>query len=105
LLRRLSPDREITGKHQLPGFALIILIDECSRVCLAIRVGRRCKARDVVAVLEELTSVYPAPMVIRFENGPDLIAQARRNGCDASDTTTTADIKPGSPWKNRFAES
>ena len=33
------------------------VIDEYSRFCLTIRVGRRCKAKDVVAVLEELTSV------------------------------------------------
>ncbi len=31
------------------------VIDEHSRLCLTIRVGRRCKAKDVVAVLEELT--------------------------------------------------
>ena len=37
------------------------VIDEHSRLCLAIRVGRRCKAKEVVAVLEELTSIYPAP--------------------------------------------
>ena len=36
------------------------VIDEHSRLCLAIRVGRRCKAKDVVAVLGELTSLYPA---------------------------------------------
>ena len=34
------------------------VIDEHSRLCLAIRVGRRCKAKDVVADLEELTSLY-----------------------------------------------
>ena len=43
------------------------VIDKHSRLCLAIRVGRRCKATDVVAVLEELTSVYPAPTFIRSE--------------------------------------
>jgi hypothetical protein len=37
------------------------VIDEYSRLCLTIRVGRRCKARDVVAMLEELTRLYPAP--------------------------------------------
>ena len=37
------------------------VIDEHSRLCLAIRVGRRCKAKDVVTVLEELTSLYSAP--------------------------------------------
>ena len=34
------------------------VIDEHSRVCLAIRVGSRCKGKDVVDVLEQLTSVY-----------------------------------------------
>jgi len=38
--------------------------DEHSCLCLAIRVDRRCKAKDVVAVLEELTSLYPAPALI-----------------------------------------
>ena len=42
----------------------LALIDEHSRLCLAIRVDRRCKANDVVAVLEELTSLYPAPVFI-----------------------------------------
>ena len=32
------------------------VIDEHSRLCLAIRVSRRCKAKEVVAVLEEFTS-------------------------------------------------
>jgi transposase InsO family protein len=81
------------------------VIDEHSRFCLAMRVGRRCKAKDVVAVLKELTSVYPAPSLIRSDNGLEFIAQALRDWCDASDTTSTAYIKPGSPWENGFAES
>jgi transposase InsO family protein len=55
------------------------VIDEHSRLCLAIRVGRHCKARDVVTVLEELTSFYPAPTFIRSDNGPEFIAQALRD--------------------------
>ena len=81
------------------------MIDEQSRLCLTIRVRRRCKAKDVVAVLEELTSLYPAPAFIRSDNGPKYISQALRGKCKASGTTTTAFIKPGSPWENGFAES
>jgi len=80
------------------------VIDEHSRLCLAIRVGRRCRAEEVVAVLEELTSLYPAPAFIRSDNGPEFIAQALRNWCEASGTAT-AYIEPGSPWENGFAES
>jgi hypothetical protein len=43
--------------------------DDHSRLCLAIRVDWRCKAMDLVAVLEELTSLYPAPAFIRSDNG------------------------------------
>jgi len=80
------------------------VIDEHSRLCLAIRVGRRCKAKDVVAVLEELTSLYPAPTYIRSDNGPEFIAHALKRWCKRSGTTT-AYIEPGSPWQNGFAES
>ena len=80
------------------------VIDEHSRLCLAIRVGRRCKAKDVVAALEELTSLYPAPAFIRSDNGPEFIAHALRRWAESS-TTTAAYIEPGSPWQNGFAES
>jgi transposase InsO family protein len=80
------------------------VIDEHSRLCLAIRVGPRCKAKDVVAVLEELTSLYPAPTYIRSDNGPEFIAHDLRHWCNSSGTTT-AYIDPESHWQNGFAES
>ena len=80
------------------------VIDEHSRLCLAIRVGRRCKAKDVVAVLEDLTCLYPAPAFIRSDNGPELISHALRRWTESSGTST-AYIEPGSPWQNGFAES
>jgi hypothetical protein len=63
------------------GFRLKFLnvIDEHSRLPLAIGVGSRCKAKHVVAVLEELTSVFPAPTFIRSDNGPEFVAQALRD--------------------------
>ncbi len=72
------------------------MIDEHSRLCLSIRVGRRCKAKDVVAVLEELTSLYPAPAYNLSDNGPEFIAHALRRWAESS-TTTAAYIEPGSP--------
>jgi transposase InsO family protein len=63
-------------------FKFLNVIDEHSRLCLAIRMGRRCKAKVVVAVLEELTSVYPAPTFIRSDNGQEFIAKALRDWCD-----------------------
>jgi putative transposase len=80
------------------------VIDEHSRLCLAIQVGRHGKAKDVVTVLEELTSLHPAPAVFRSDNGPEFIARALRSWCEATGTST-AYIKPGSPWEQGFAES
>ena len=50
------------------------VIDEHSRLCLDKRIGRRYKAKDVVAVLEDLTSLYLTPTLIRSDIGPDFIA-------------------------------
>ncbi len=48
----------------------------------------------MVTVLEELTSLYPAPMFIRSDNGPEFIAQDLRDWCEASSTTSTTNIAP-----------
>ncbi len=39
------------------------IVDEYSRLCLAIRAGRRCKAVDVIDTIEELLKQYPAPPI------------------------------------------
>ena len=57
-----------------------------------------------MAVLEDLTSLYPAPVFIRSDKGPEFIAHDLGRWADNS-TTTTAYIEPGSPWLMGFAES
>ena len=37
------------------------MLDECSRICLTIRVGRSSKAVDVIDTLEQLLKLHPAP--------------------------------------------
>jgi len=64
-------------------------------------------------VLEELTSLYPAPAFIRSDNGPEFNCFAEAQGLRPGPTglvrgqppTSTAYIAPGSPWENGFAES
>ena len=80
------------------------VIDEFSRVCLAIRVGRRCKAVDVIDTVEELLKLYPAPTHLRMDNGPEFIAHALQEWCTGNGSAT-AYIPPGSPWENPFVES
>lgn len=80
------------------------IIDEYSRLSLAIRVGRRCRGQDVVDTLEELLMLYPAPENIRMDNGPEFISKALRRWCEQQGTRT-AYVPPGSPWENGFVES
>jgi hypothetical protein len=37
------------------------LIDEYTSICLAIRLGRRCMAFEVIDTIEELLRLYPVP--------------------------------------------
>ncbi len=71
---------------------------------LAIRVGRRCKAVDVIEAIEELLRLYPPPTHLRMENCPEFIAHALQEWCTVS-CFSTAYIEPGSPWENLFVES
>jgi len=79
------------------------IIDEYSRMALAIRVGRRCQAVDIIDTLEDLLGKFPAPTHIRMDNGPEFIAIALQEWCVGSGTGTEY-IPPGAPWENPFVE-
>tara|TARA_B100000674_G_scaffold494937_1_gene520821 strand:- start:3594 stop:3962 length:369 start_codon:yes stop_codon:yes gene_type:complete len=58
---------------------LLTQVPECDRRAPPeprIRVGRCFKAKDVVAALEELTSLYLPPAFIRSDNDSEFIAHA-----------------------------
>ena len=80
------------------------VLNENRRVRLAIRVGRRCKAVDVIDTIEELLKLYPAPTHLRMENGAELIAHALQEWCTRSGSGM-AYIEPGSAWENPFVKS
>ena len=83
---------------------MLNVVDEFSRECLCIRVGRRLKAADVIEVLADLFIARGIPGHIRSDNGPEFVATAVRawiNGVGAK----TAFIEPGSPWENGYVES
>ena len=80
------------------------VIDKHRPLYLAIRVGRRCKAKVVVAFLAQLTSIYPTRAFIRSDKGPGSMAEARRICFESSVTTMTAKIQPHPPFKISFGE-
>ena len=80
------------------------VIDEFTHECLAIRVGRKLKATDVIDVLSDLFILRGVPGHLRSDNGPEFVAKAVQawiTGVGAR----TAYIAPGSPWENGFVES
>jgi putative transposase len=93
-------DRTHGGKK----YRMLNVIDEFSHECLAIRLGRRLKAVDVIDVLSDLFILRGVPGHIRSDNGPEFIAKALREWI-AAVGGKTAYIAPGSPWENGFIES
>jgi putative transposase len=80
------------------------LVDEFTRECLALEVGRTMTATDVVDVLLEVVQTRGVPGHIRSDNGPEFIAGAIRSWLGRSGIGTLY-IAPGSPWENGYAES
>jgi len=83
---------------------ILVIINEYTRECLAIRVEPSIPASVVTRVLEWLFLTRGVPKYLRSDNGPEFIAKAvcqwlEKSGCQ------TLFINPGSPWENGYIES
>jgi len=90
--------------HDGRPLRLLTVVDEYTRECLAIRVGRRLCAEDVLQQLTDLFVARGTPQYLRSDNGPELTATAVREWL-ARVGVTTLFIEPGSPWENGYIES
>jgi transposase InsO family protein len=90
--------------HDGRKYRMLNVIDEYTRECLAIRVGRKLNSIDVVDLLSDLFILRGIPGHVRSDNGPEFIAKAVRAWI-AAVGATTAYIEPGSPWENGYCES
>jgi len=119
--RRMEPTGGIVNKAEYPNHVwsydfvedrterggklrILVIIDEYTRECLAIRVEPSIPASVVVEMLEWLFLTRGVPQYIRSDNGPEFISKAvcqwlKESGCQ------TLFIKPGSPWENGYIES
>ena len=86
------------------AFRTLNIIDEYSRECLAIRVGRKLNSGNVIDTLSDLFILRGIPSFIRSDNGPEFVAQAVQDRIKAVGAKT-AYIEPGSPWENGYCES
>ena len=83
---------------------ILTVVDEFTREALAIAVGRRVKAWDVIRVLAKAFARSGWPEYLRSDNGPEFIATALREWLEVRGVQTHY-IDPGSPWQNAFGES
>jgi putative transposase len=83
---------------------MLNIIDEFSRECLAIEVGRRLNSTNVLDVLSQLFLDRGAPEHIRSDNGPEFVAKKVRHWLTRQQVKTLY-IEPGSPWENGYIES
>jgi transposase InsO family protein len=90
--------------HDGRALRLLVLLDEYTRECLAIRVARRLGHAEVIEVLAEVMLLRGIPEHIRSDNGPEFIAQELRKWLGKVGTGVLY-IEPGSPWENGYCES
>ena len=93
-------DRTTNGR----SLKLLSIVDEYTRECLALEVGRTMTAVDATDVLIELVRTRGVPSHLRSDNGPEFIAEAIRSWLGRSGIGTLY-IEPGSPWQNGYSES
>jgi len=86
------------------AFRILTVMDEYTRECLAILVGRRITSQDVIDQLFHLFVFRGIPEHIRSDNGPEFTAGAIRAWLNRLGVKTLF-IERGSPWENGYVES
>ncbi len=90
--------------HDGRAYRILTVIDEFTRECLALLVGRRLTSDDVLATLTDLFAERGPPDHIRSDQGAEFTATAVRQWLDRLGVAT-AYIEKASPWENGFNES
>jgi transposase InsO family protein len=90
--------------HDGRPLRMLTLVDEYTRECLAIDVGRRLDSEDVLDRLEKLFVSRGTPEFIRSDNGSEFTAKAVRDWLESVGVDTLF-ITPASPWENGYIES
>ncbi|MFZ1169369.1 MAG: IS3 family transposase [Candidatus Sulfotelmatobacter sp.] len=90
--------------HDGRALRVLVVIDEYTRECLALRVARRLGSLQVIETLADVMLARGIPEHIRSDNGPEFIAKELRKWLGKVGTRTLY-IEPGSPWENGYCES
>jgi transposase InsO family protein len=90
--------------HNGVKFRILNIIDEFTRECLAVRVGRSLTHQEVIEVLTKLFCERGVPVHIRSDNGSEFTAKRVRYWLKRLEVKPLF-IEPGSPWENGYIES
>lgn len=93
-------DRFVDGR----ALKCLTVLDEYTRECLTMRMGRSITGKEVLDTLSGLIGERGAPGHIRSDNGPEFIAGEVKDWIESVGVTTLY-IEPGAPWQNGYAES
>ena len=86
-------------------FRCLTVVDNCSRECLAIEVGKSLRGKDVVSVLERIRILGGiVPKRIQTDNGSEFISKEMDRWAYANKVTMDYS-RPGKPTGNPFVES
>jgi len=80
------------------------VIDEYTRECLALKVGRNLTSEEVIETLTELFAMYGPPRRLRSDNGSEFVARSVREWLNRLGIEVSY-VEPGSPWQNGYVES
>jgi putative transposase len=83
---------------------ILVVLDECSRRCLALIAAPSFRATRVAKELDWLFLVHGAPSYIRSDNGSEFVAGAVQRKLESKGVATKF-IEPGKPWQNGKVES
>ena len=86
------------------GFRLLTILDEFTRECLAMRLGRKLTHHDVLDSLATLFVQRGVPAFLRSDNGAEFTARTVQRWLKRVGVKTLY-IAPGSPWENGYVES
>ena len=83
---------------------LLAVLDEFTRECLALEVGRTFTAQGVKVTLQYLFAVRGTPKHVRSDNGPEFVAKEIQRWLKVASVGTLY-IQKASPWENGYVES
>lgn len=83
---------------------LLCVLDEHTRECLAIEVGRSMSSMTVIQTLARLMRLYGKPSHIRSDQGAEFTAGAVMRWLRDQNVGPVF-IAPGKPWQNGYVES